>query len=72
MGELGSLDDDPGTYFGLLDMQLMSAANVALDIGSASGTEDPQGQRLPGGRTLSDPAMRVRNRAGRRPALLKT
>ncbi len=33
MGELGYLDDDPGAYLGLLDAQVMSAANVALDIG---------------------------------------
>jgi uncharacterized protein (DUF885 family) len=43
MGELGYLDDDPGAYLGMLDMQVMSAANVALDIGVHLELEIPRG-----------------------------
>ena len=43
MGELGYLDDDPGAYLGMLDMQMMSAANVALDIGVHLDLEIPKG-----------------------------
>jgi uncharacterized protein (DUF885 family) len=43
MGELGYLDDDPGAYLGLLDMQMMSASNVALDIGVHLELEIPKG-----------------------------
>ena len=43
MGELGYLDEDPGAYLGLLDMQMMSAANVALDIGVHLELEIPKG-----------------------------
>ena len=43
MGELGYLDDDPGAYLGMLDMQMMSAANVALDIGVHLDLEIPEG-----------------------------
>jgi uncharacterized protein (DUF885 family) len=43
MGELGYLDDDPGAYLGMLDMQMMSAANVALDIGVHLELEIPKG-----------------------------
>jgi uncharacterized protein (DUF885 family) len=43
MGELGYLDDDPGAYLGMLDMQMMSAANVALDIGVHLELEIPRG-----------------------------
>ena len=42
MGELGYLDD-PGAHLGMLDMQLMSAANVALDIGVHLELEIPAG-----------------------------
>ena len=42
MGELGYLDD-PGAHLGMLDMQLMSAANVALDIGVHLELEIPEG-----------------------------
>jgi uncharacterized protein (DUF885 family) len=43
MGELGYLDDDPGAYLGMLDMQMMPAANVALDIGVHLELEIPRG-----------------------------
>ena len=43
MGELGYLDDDPGAYLGMLDMQMMPAANVALDIGVHLELEIPKG-----------------------------
>jgi uncharacterized protein (DUF885 family) len=43
MGELGYLDDDPGAHLGLLDMQMMSASNVALDIGVHLELEIPRG-----------------------------
>jgi uncharacterized protein (DUF885 family) len=43
MGELGYLDDDPGAYLGMLDMQMMAAANVALDIGVHLELEIPKG-----------------------------
>ena len=43
MGELGYLDDDQGAHLGLLDMQMMSAANVALDIGVHLELEIPKG-----------------------------
>jgi uncharacterized protein (DUF885 family) len=43
MGELGYLDDDPGAYLGMLDMQMMSASNVALDIGVHLELEIPPG-----------------------------
>jgi uncharacterized protein (DUF885 family) len=43
MGELGYLDDDPGAYLGMLDVQMMSAANVALDIGVHLELEIPHG-----------------------------
>lgn len=43
MGELGYLDDDPGAYLGMLDMQMMSAATVALDIGVHLELEIPKG-----------------------------
>jgi uncharacterized protein (DUF885 family) len=43
MGELGYLDDDPGAHLGMLDMQMMSAANVALDIGVHLELEIPKG-----------------------------
>src|SRR5580693_3722110 len=43
MSELGYLDDDPGAYLGMLDMQMMSAANVALDIGVHLELEIPKG-----------------------------
>src|ERR1700759_320603 len=43
MAELGYLDDDPGAYLGLLDVQIMSAANVALDIGVHLELEIPRG-----------------------------
>jgi uncharacterized protein (DUF885 family) len=45
MGELGYLDDDPGAYLGMLDLQLMSAANVALDIGMHLELEIPAGEK---------------------------
>ncbi|HEY2242414.1 MAG TPA: DUF885 domain-containing protein [Streptosporangiaceae bacterium] len=43
MAELGYLDDDPGAYLGLLDVQVMSAANVALDIGVHLELKIPSG-----------------------------
>jgi uncharacterized protein (DUF885 family) len=43
MGELGYLDDDPGAYLGMLGMQMMPAANVALDIGVHLELEIPKG-----------------------------
>jgi uncharacterized protein (DUF885 family) len=43
MGELGYLDDDLGAYLGMLDMQMMPAANVALDIGVHLELEIPKG-----------------------------
>jgi uncharacterized protein (DUF885 family) len=43
MGELGYLDDDPGAYLGMLDMQMMPAANVALDIGVRLELKIPKG-----------------------------
>lgn len=43
MGELGFFDDDPGAYLGMLDMQMMSAATVALDIGVHLELEFPKG-----------------------------
>jgi len=43
MGELGYLDDDPRAYLGMLDMQIMTAANVALDIGVHLELEIPKG-----------------------------
>jgi uncharacterized protein (DUF885 family) len=43
IGELGYLDDDPGAYLGMLDMQMMPAANVALDIGVHLELEIPKG-----------------------------
>jgi uncharacterized protein (DUF885 family) len=43
MGELGYLDDDPGAYLGMLDMQMMAAANVALDMGVHLELEIPEG-----------------------------
>jgi uncharacterized protein (DUF885 family) len=43
MGELGYLDDDPGAHLGMLDMQMMSASNVALDIGVHLELEIPKG-----------------------------
>jgi uncharacterized protein (DUF885 family) len=43
MGELGYLDDDPGAYLGMLDMQMMAAATVALDIGVHLELEIPDG-----------------------------
>ncbi len=49
MGELGYLDDDPGAYLGMLDLQLMSAANVALDIGVHLELEIPAGTGWPAG-----------------------
>jgi uncharacterized protein (DUF885 family) len=49
MGELGYLDDDPGAYLGLLDLQLMSTANVALDIGMHLELEIPAGTGWPAG-----------------------
>jgi uncharacterized protein (DUF885 family) len=42
MGELGYLDD-PGAHLGMLDAQLMGAANVALDIGVHLELEIPAG-----------------------------
>ena len=48
-GELGYLDDDPGAHLGLLDLQLMSAANVALDIGVHLELEIPAGTGWPAG-----------------------
>jgi Uncharacterized protein conserved in bacteria len=42
MGELGYLDD-PGVHLGMLDAQLMGAANVALDIGVHLELEIPAG-----------------------------
>ncbi len=50
MGELGYLDDDPGAYLVMLDMQLMSAANVALDIGVHLELEIPAGTGWPEGK----------------------
>ena len=35
--------NDPGAYLGMLDMQMMSAANVALDIGVHLELEIPKG-----------------------------
>ena len=49
MGELGYLDDDPGAYLGMLDMQMMPAANVALDIGVHLELEIPAGTGWPAG-----------------------
>ena len=49
MGELGYLDDDPGAYLGMLDMQMMPAANVALDIGMHLELEIPAGTGWPAG-----------------------
>jgi uncharacterized protein (DUF885 family) len=43
MSELGYLDDDPGAYLGMLDMQMMSTSNVALDIGVHLELEIPKG-----------------------------
>jgi uncharacterized protein (DUF885 family) len=43
MGELGYLDDDPGAHLGMLDMQMMAAATVALDIGVHLELEIPKG-----------------------------
>lgn len=43
MGELGYLDDDPAAYLGMLEMQMMPAANVALDIGVHLELEIPKG-----------------------------
>ncbi|MGH3186848.1 MAG: DUF885 family protein [Streptosporangiaceae bacterium] len=37
------LDDDPGAHLGMLDMQMMSASNVALDIGVHLELEIPRG-----------------------------
>jgi uncharacterized protein (DUF885 family) len=42
MGELGYLND-PGAHLGMLDAQLMGAANVALDIGVHLELEIPAG-----------------------------
>jgi uncharacterized protein (DUF885 family) len=42
MGELGYLDDDPGAYLGMLDLQMMGAATVALDIGVHLELEIPE------------------------------
>jgi hypothetical protein len=53
MGELGYLDDDPGAYLGMLDMQMMSAVNVALDIGVHLELEIPRAPA--GGRALHGP-----------------
>jgi uncharacterized protein (DUF885 family) len=49
MGELGYLDDDPGAYLGLLDLQLMSTSNVALDVGVHLELEIPAGTGWPAG-----------------------
>jgi uncharacterized protein (DUF885 family) len=43
MGELGYLDDDPGAYLGMLDMQMLSVATVALDMGVHLELEVPKG-----------------------------
>ena len=43
MGELGYLDDDHGAHLGMLDMQMMAAATVALDIGVHLELEIPKG-----------------------------
>jgi uncharacterized protein (DUF885 family) len=43
MGELGYLDDDPGAHLGMLDMQMMSAADIALEIGVHLELEVPKG-----------------------------
>ncbi|HXL87554.1 MAG TPA: DUF885 domain-containing protein [Streptosporangiaceae bacterium] len=43
MGELGYLDNDPGAYLGMLEMQMMPAANAALDIGVHLELEIPKG-----------------------------
>jgi uncharacterized protein (DUF885 family) len=48
MGELGYLDD-PGAHLGMLDMQLMAASNVALDIGVHLELEIPAGTGWPEG-----------------------
>ena len=48
MGELGYLDD-PGLRLGMLDGQLMSAANVALDLGVHLELEIPKGTGWPAG-----------------------
>jgi hypothetical protein len=53
MGELGYLDDDSGAYLGMLDMQMMSAVNVALDIGVHLELEIPRAPA--GGRALHGP-----------------
>ena len=42
MGELGYLDD-PGAHLGMLDGQLLGAAQVALDIGVHLELEIPKG-----------------------------
>jgi Bacterial protein of unknown function (DUF885) len=44
MGELGYPDDDPGAYLGMLDIQMMAAATVTLDIWVHLELEIPKGE----------------------------
>lgn len=65
MGELGYLDDDPGAHLGLLDLQLMSTANVTLDplrealARSDAAEHGEAGTTLGGGRQLEIPGLQI-------------
>ena len=58
MGELGYLDD-PGAHLGMLDAQLMGAANVALDIGVHLELEIPAGTGWREGEARSSQSRRL-------------